>query len=385
MNAIASSTELFCLVNNRPIVTSIKDIARTSPVDNIIQLPSYSRDGHFCWSDTIAMQQIEQARGLHIVCEDGTWIACVQESQLLLVRSGEVIYTAAKSVSIGDSLLQLRCFQIPTVVDSVGMDEPLGEFIGWYVAEGNVIDAEDGIQLSMSSDEQEQAHRLIALIQQRFGIVGRIHIYERSLALIFSSRFIVALVRRFVRGHDAKTKRLSREAFFYGKGFLHGILSGYLQGDGHWDSNNQRWRLGLCRNEGLITDLGVIARILGYRLRFNHAFVPYQRKQAAIIRGTIRANVNAEWSYVSFSDLGLPARRFFSPQQRYSIANLRNTYKLITRKNPSAVMPEIAEQTLYGHVQLTKVHAIYPGPLVNHYTVTTNTTFANANGLLINK
>jgi len=187
-----------------------------------------------------------------------------------------------------------------------------------------------------------------------------------------------------VHGRDARTKRLTREAFYYGLPFIKGILLGYLRGDGSWEDKSSRWRLGLCRNEGLISDLGVISRLLEYRLRFNHTYVPYKRGQAAVIKGSLKENKELRWSYASLEDMGLPSRSRFAKGHNYSIAQLRSKYRLITRKNPIGDMTPLANQILYGDIEPLNIKSIHEGTLRQFYDIglEQNHVFALANGLL---
>jgi len=384
IKCLSGDTELFCMINERPLVTNLKDLARIDPNTNRIKLPSYDTRGCFTWVNVVGMHKTEKSRGVRVVCEDGTWVECTPDHQFPVVRNGYIEFLPASMLTPEDVLLQLRRFEMPHVVQSTGIDEELGTFIGWYLAEGSLLDNQDGLQLSMSTDERPEAEYLISLIKQRYGVVGRIHAYGQRLHLIFSSRFLVALVQRFIRGDDAKSKRLARESFFFGIDFLKGLLSGYLQGDGHWDEHNQRWRLGLCRNEGLIADLGVIVRLLEHRLHFSYTFASYQRGKAEIIRGEIRENKQGIWSFATLEDLGLPTRRDFHEGRRHSIHRLRSDYKIVTRKNPIGVMPALAEQIIHGDLQPVRIQSIQAGTLRRFYDIglATNHVFALANGLL---
>lgn len=384
IKCLAGKTEIFCLINGSPIITNLKDLARIDAQRNEIKVPSYDQDGCFAWADVCAISKSPCSHGLHITCDDGSWVACTPDHQFPTLDKGHIEYKAAQKLLVGGNLLQLRRFDMPHVIASRGIDEYVGNFIGWYLAQGNLLDAEDGVQLSMSVDEQSEAEQLVELIKDRFGIVGRVHIYDNRMLLIFSSRLIVALIQRFVRGHGAKQKRLSREAFLYGSDFLKGVLSGYLRGDGHWDAKNRRWRLGLCRNEGLIIDLQVISRLLGHRLRFSYSAVPYRRGKAEIIKGEIRENTDARWSFVNLEDLGLPPRRNFQYGRRYSIASIRDKYKLITRKDPHAQVTDIYQSVLYGDMQPARISDISPQTSCNFYDIglKTNHVLALANGIL---
>lgn len=384
VKCLAGDTELLTLINGSPFIMPLKDLIRIDLAKNSIELPSYDEQGQQTWINLTGWQKAEKSRGLRLQAEDGTWVECTPEHRFPVINSGQIEMCAAKDLQVGDALLQLSHWEIPTVLVSPAMDRAMGEFIGWYLAEGSIRQPEKGITLAMSSDERPQAEGLIKLVLERLGVAGRIHAYRHSLHVNFSSKFMVAFIKRFVRGENAKTKRLTHEALAYGAEFLEGVLTGYLQGDGYWDEKNQRWRLGLTRNHGLITDLGVICRLLGYRLRWSDGYVPYKRGVAEIIRGEIRVDSTKKWGYASLEELGLPPRRFFGLEQKHSLERLRQDYKLITRKNPVAELSSATRQVLEGDLQPVRITAIQSTTLRTFYdlSVDGNHIFALANGLL---
>lgn len=384
IKCLTGDTELYALINGHPIVSTLKDLVRIDLSKNNIQLPSYDDKGCFTWVDLLQWQVNPKSNGLRIELEDGAWVECTPQHQFPVAKNGLTLTLQADELKAGDELLQLSHFKIPRIITSAGIDQAVGEFVGWYLAEGSMLAEGKGIQLSLSREEQAEAENLIQLIEEKFGITGRMHIYNNSLMLVFPGHFMVELIKRFVRGDGAKNKRLAREAFYHGEAFLKGILEGYLKGDGHHDEKNQRWRLGLTRNKGLVTDLGVICKILGYRLRFQDGFVPYKDAKTGIIRGEIRLNEDGLFDYVTLDTLGLPTRRFFTNQQAYSVSQIRQRYKLITRKNPVGTMTELGQQVLNGDLRPVKIKAIIPANQKVYYdlAVNGNHLFALANGLL---
>lgn len=384
VKCLAGDTELLTLINGQPIVSTLKDLIRIDLASNSIELPSYDDQGKLTWVDLTGWQKAEKARGLRLELEDGSRVECTPEHRFPVARNGEIEMVAAQELVVGEALLQLGRFEIPHVVTSQSIDEAVGELVGWYLAEGSLRSQNKGLQFSMAADERAQAEELIETVREKFGVVGQIYVYKNALHLKFSGQFMVALMKRFVRGDGAKKKRLTREAFWHGLDFVRGILQGYLQGDGHWDKKNQRWRLGLAPNRGLITDLGVICRLLGYRLRVSDGTVPYQRGRAEVIRGEVRENADDHWSSVSLAELGLPARRFFNTAGRHSLAHLRTDYKLLTRKNPIAEAPLLAKQVMTGDLRTVRINNIQSTTLRTFYdlSVSGNHVFALANGLL---
>jgi hypothetical protein len=133
IKCLAGNTEIFCLINDRPIVTNLKDLARINPVTNRIKIPSYDEHGCFTWTDLVGMQKTDKSRGLRLELEDGTWVECTVDHQFPVARHGEITFVAAQHLSIDDSLLQLRRFEMPHVIESQGIDVALGFFFGLFV------------------------------------------------------------------------------------------------------------------------------------------------------------------------------------------------------------------------------------------------------------
>src|SRR5690606_20873594 len=63
---------------------------------------------------------------------------------------------------------------------------------------------------------------------------------------------------------------------------------GYLEGDGHWDEGNKRWRVGFARNYGLADDLRTICARLGISIRLRLREAVMDGRKFPIHRGEIR-------------------------------------------------------------------------------------------------
>jgi hypothetical protein len=203
------------------------------------------------------------------------------------------------------------------------------------------------------------------------------------MSLVFPGHFMIELVKRFVRGASAKTKRLTREAYWYGKEFLTGILLGYLKGDGHWDHKNKRWKLGLTKNKGLIMDLRIVCQLTGYRIHTYDSLIPYKDAKVEIIRGQIRPNLSSQWSMISLEVLGLPTRSKFGYEQNHSIKRLRANYRITTRKSQGQ-LPPLAVQVIDGNLQISRIKNIQEANLKTFYdlSVDGNHLFALPSGVL---
>ena len=357
IKCLSGDTELLALINKQPIVSNIKDLVRINLSNNLVELPSYDDNGNQTWVTVKGWRNSGKAKGIRLDFEDGHSIECTKDHCFPVAQNGHAKLVPASNLKNGDFILSLGQLDLPPMIDSTAFDALLGEFIGWFLAEGSFLGNKKGIQFSMNADEKVEANALIELIRDRFGISGRIHIYNNSMILVFPGHFMIELVKRFVRGNNAKTKRLAREAFWHGKEFLHGILLGYLKGDGHWDKKNNRWRLGLTKNEGLITDLRIICQLTSYKMQTNGGLMPYKDSKVEIIRGHIRSNLDDQWSMVSLEALGLPTRSHFGYTQNHSLKRLREKYKIKTRKSLGELSP-LAEQVINGDLRISRIKKI---------------------------
>ena len=383
IKCLSADTEILALINKKPIISTIKDLVRVNLSNNMVELPSFDDAGKQTWVNLTGWKNSGKTKGIRLEFEDGYSIECSKDHCFPIAQNGQIKLTPAYCLKSGDPVLQLGKLELPRVIESMAMDICFGEFIGWYLAEGSFLGGGKGIQFSMNADEKNEANELIELIRSRFGILGRIHRYNNSMTVIFPGHFMIELVKRFVRGNNAKTRRLAREAFWYGKEFLNGILLGYLKGDGHWDKKNKRWKLGLTKNEGLIMDLRIACQLTGYKMHTHGGLVPYKDSKVEIIRGHIRSNLDDQWSMISLDALGLPTRGRFGAEQNHSINRLQTDYKINTRKSHSQLSP-LAVQVLNGDLRISKIKKIEETNLKTFFdlSVDGNHIFALPSGVL---
>jgi len=109
-------------------------------------------------------------------------------------------------------------------------------------------------------------------------------------------RVLNAIIDELVTGHDAHDKGFAPVTWRYSDTFLEAMLEGYLPGDGHWDAENKRWRLGFCRNYNLERDLRTACARLGYKLTLNLSSVPYNGKRVPTFKGEIRMARSGHWN-----------------------------------------------------------------------------------------
>jgi len=105
-----------------------------------------------------------------------------------------------------------------------------------------------------------------------------------------------AIIDELVSGKRANDKHFSPVVWRYSNAFLDALLDGYLDGDGHYDQSNNRWRLCFTRNYNLEVDLRTICARLGYRLVLKLSSTTYGDKKVPIFRGEIRKTQTGHWN-----------------------------------------------------------------------------------------
>ncbi len=131
IKCLSGDTQLYALLNDVPIVSSLKDLARLSLDSNPVKLPSYDEQGQFTWVNVIGWQkQAAKQRGKRLLMEDGSHVECSDEHRFPVLCDGEIVYRRADELNEGDVLLTLKQFDLPTTVDSQDMDEAVGAFVG---------------------------------------------------------------------------------------------------------------------------------------------------------------------------------------------------------------------------------------------------------------
>jgi len=118
------------------------------------------------------------------------------------------------------------------------------------------------------------------------------------MAICLDGKVLNAIINTYIAGKTAKDKHLSNASWARNNLFLREVLQGYLQGDGHWDMDNKRWRIGFTRNYNLESDLRTICARLGYNLTCNLATSKIGSKRYDSFKGEIRqeTTVKGHWN-----------------------------------------------------------------------------------------
>jgi ribonucleotide reductase alpha subunit len=158
--------------------------------------------------------------------------------------------------------------QVAPIRDGVVVDEDLAWVFGLYLAEGSISAGYD-IRFTLSWDEEAMAARLLAVLEGKLGIAGRLLRQHQPAGrrgegwlsvCLHSKQFAQWLLEHFGTGFDQK--RLPAWAHSLPTETRAALLRGVAEGDGT-PINNAQLRITLC-NEVLVRQLFTVARSLGY-------------------------------------------------------------------------------------------------------------------------
>lgn len=217
----------------------------------------------------------------------------------LHLRSGEVIgctpahtwstrhgVVLASDLRPGDILSAARLPAPDMPRDPVHLPGYVGRFVGIYLADGS----RSGSTIQIASHVQEEDRvRFLKTFASEFG--GSIHIHKTSpngMTINCEGILLTGILDTFVGGKIANNKHLNVSCWQRNDDFLSLLLQGYLDGDGHYDRQNSRWRLGFTRNDALAGDLRTLCARLGISLRLNRAIHVLGGRSFPGYRGELR-------------------------------------------------------------------------------------------------
>lgn len=226
----------------------------------------------------------------------------------LVLRSGERIgATGGHQWPTQRGLLRTDEIKVGDIIRTTRLPEPhrstpafLTEDVLWlmglYLAEGSR--SQSTIQLSLNASEAPWLARIERAIQHLGGTVSHT-LSGNNLSVRCWGKVADATLRQYVGGRTSRDKHLTNAAWVLSNEALRHIVSGYLDGDGHHDARNDRWRLGFTRNYALERDLRTAAARLGARVRI----VPTTSDGHKIFRGEWRWHVSSHHNTKDYGEV----------------------------------------------------------------------------------
>lgn len=253
---------------------TVKDLSRST--DDNVQLWNGEK-----WTKLLGMSKSpRQGTEIEIVLRSGERISCTPTHKFPTQRG----VIEAGHLAAGD-VLQTCIIPEPDNPRDCALDVDAAWLIGFYIAQGS--HSEDTIQLSTHT-KREDAWERVKSIAYKYGGSATRTIDGNNMSIRVYGRILNAILDEFVTGRVAKDKGIAAVAWRYSNAFIASLIDGYLDGDGHDDQKNGRWRLGLTRNYKLERDLRTACARLGYTLTLNIASTPYQGVNVPTFRGELR-------------------------------------------------------------------------------------------------
>jgi len=230
----------------------VKDLVRLNP--STVKLWNGQK-----WTQVLGWgRSNDTSQRLELVLRSGERIGCTG-GHLWPTQRGNV---AARDIAIGDSIRTCRLPESYSKCPPYLTDDLLW-LLGLYLAEGSRSD--DTIQLSLHAKESDWLPR-INFAAESLGATMSTTIDGSGLAVRLYGRVLAAAIQEYVGGKTAHDKHLRTVAWRLPDASLRLIVDGYLDGDGHDDESNGRYRLGFARNYSLERDLRTLAARLGATL-----------------------------------------------------------------------------------------------------------------------
>ena len=215
------------------------------------------------------------------------------------LRSGEKIGCTSGHLwpVVGKGNVRADALVVGDVIEGTTLPDPespispmslqgVGWFVGLYIAEGSHSGAT--IQIASHIKEQGRVERLRYLVDQYH---GTLHVHQtggNGMTINIESLVLNGVLDTYVAGRTAKDKHLTSKAWERDHYFLGALMEGYLEGDGHYERRNKRWRLGFTRNYNWANDLRTICARMGWQVRLKLATANIGDRIYKTFRGELR-------------------------------------------------------------------------------------------------
>jgi DNA methylase len=120
---------------------------------------------------------------------------------------------------------------------SIELDHAFGKVIGVFAAEGWA----GGQQVSFAFHRHEKhLHADIARFARSLGLRSHLEFRGDGARVDVNFKVMQHLMRHFIRGKNARTKYFTPVVYGAPASFRQGVVTGLLEGDGHWSHQEQR-------------------------------------------------------------------------------------------------------------------------------------------------
>ena len=275
---LSGGTRVYARTKKGDAPTTIKDLVRLRPED--VQLWNGEK-----WTQVLGWSKTpRKGDEIELELRSGERIACTR-SHVWPTERGNV---RADELRVGDviktcTLPEPEQPRAPAALD----DEMVGWFVGLYLAEGS-RDPSGSIQIASHVKERARYERLQKLAAAFDGTCNVHPGSENGCTINLHGAMLNAIIDMHIGGRIAKDKFLKPRCWKRSNRFLRAVLDGYLSGDGHYDAENGRWRIGFCRNYALEASMRTLCARLGVQLRLKLSTTTMGDREFPSFRGEIR-------------------------------------------------------------------------------------------------
>ena len=278
-NCLCGSTVLYAWTQKGIILSSIKDLSKLDPKTVMLW------DGEK-WQRVNKWVKNDNPKDIkEITFRNGEIIKCTGE-HLFPLDNGNII--PAHDLKVGNIVKHTKLPKQQKEVECIPDD--MGWFIGTYLADGSMGDKKRCLQFSSNINERKRFDRL-KTISEKYDATCNEHA-QNGNATTFNiySKILISIINTYIGGKTSKDKHLTSYVWRRNNSFLENLLMGYLDGDGHYDKTNNRYRLGFTKNDYLARDIRTLCARLNYAIKIQKGTSKLGNKVFKKYGGEIRIN-----------------------------------------------------------------------------------------------
>lgn len=269
----------------------IKDLARLRP--ETVKLWNGEK-----WTQLLGIgKSVHQEDKQGLLLRSGERIYCTDSHKFPVIRDGKEILLEAKNIKNGDILKKCILPEPDKAERPIYLTDDIAWLIGLYMADGSRSD--DMLQFALNTGRKNYYLRIREAVE-KLGC----HAYKwekgNRLHVNVHGKVINAIIDEFIGGNSAHGKYFTTSVWMLKNECLKKIMEGYLDGDGHYDIKNNRYRLGFCRNYLLERDMRIMAARLDATIVLNLSRAQYtykgEKKESLAYKGEWRWTTSNHWN-----------------------------------------------------------------------------------------
>jgi DNA modification methylase len=274
---ISGGTWLYAKTQKGDMPVMVKDLVRLDP--RTVKLWNGSK-----WTQVLGWgRSVENSpKKIELVLRSGERIGCTG-GHTWPTQRGNI---RADNLIIGDTIKTCRLPDAETNKPEY-LNNNILWLLGFYLAQGSRSGST--IQISLHANKIHWLGKIKNIIQH-FGASITHDTDGNKLNIRLYGRILSSILDEYIGGHTAIDKHFRVSLWKLPNDCLRHFVQGYLDGDGHNDTKNKRYRLSFCRNYNLVRDLRVAAARLGATLTLTPKIARYQNGSKPCFRGEWRWN-----------------------------------------------------------------------------------------------